>query len=991
MSGCQEPQQIDSSEVTQDLFEATQKLEKQLRNVLKTKGESDESVLALRKNIREHYKKILYKDQLFSVGNDIEQNLWKTVFYKQIEELRKMLKMYAPDPKTSQKQAKVNMEHYRRVQKLFRNFLRDASAFYESLLDGHLKISQIVRNGSEFRDEFQNGVEDRSRLYLALLTCHRCLIFLGDLERYYQHVNDTHSYSKAERFYRQALELLPENGNPHNQLAVVSTYTNNNLAAVHRYFRSLAVSGQPFTTALQNLRLIFDKNHAKVLKYKQKDLESGVTPNYDTYISDLRRVDTFIVKLYGILYTSTDLELFVPVEKAVVKKLDALFFRRMRQSVRRFSEVEKQRFSNFAMQVLTGCIFLVHNTCNPVEERVKAFQEARRTRTEGLDGMDESGELPGCEVNPNVGLRASMSPAQRMGHAYACILAFDFLWLVIRSVDKETLTLISVVAVFCDWLKLYPHIVNPETSLLSETELASRRNLWTSFVTLYHQLMSLKDVEAPVDPAPLLDEEAELGGFSFVREAYPQAKHDFSSVRRGLCAPLSRASADGKTKKPDRRSQQLLRCHKVINFVRYARDLGVLSLDVPPNPLDGWDVPDTPDSMGPSRDPRLGSPAFLARGDSSSKSDVVEWILTPSTPPIRNDTGSGKLSGQTVSGARNGKKGKSGKSKMPREETDSAEWNRGPCQPTRTLLTRAKLEAGADEANLRPTSNGEAKELQGDRFNINGRLGDGGSRGSIGPSPHLEANDDGKDFGNFYSEQKQPHFWLTPEDQLDSYTSAPDSWNPGSRLFEVPNEVASPDVGLGIGALKEEPPEGDEASPEGIIAGWSPFGNLTSFLGGSLFSAESSTDTSQNQDPSFTSFSSFSAFSTFSKQAQQNAVSQPLSRRQVVQQSPLQQFPQEVAFHMPAEEHPQSYFHPHMSPLPPHASPYLSAQSPLQAGPWEWPSPAPGSPSGEPYFGEMPHYPARFPPQPAPLGWQTIHQPSGPNTPQKQQWGWGVS
>ena len=61
-------------------------------------------------------------------------------------------------------------------------------------------------------------------------------------ERYYQLSGEgTRTWVKAERFYKQALQLLPDNGNPHNQLAVVATYTNNNLAAVHRYVRSYAL------------------------------------------------------------------------------------------------------------------------------------------------------------------------------------------------------------------------------------------------------------------------------------------------------------------------------------------------------------------------------------------------------------------------------------------------------------------------------------------------------------------------------------------------------------------------------------------------------------------------------------------------------------------------------------------------------------------------------------------------------------------------------
>ena len=108
-------------------------------------------------------------------------------------------------------------------------------------------------------------------MQLALLTCHRSLIFLGDLERYSQLIlgpapdqpssSDNSSWSKAERYYRWALALIAVNGNPHNQLAVVATYKQNNLLAVHRYFRSIAVK-QPFATAMQNLKLLFDKANA---------------------------------------------------------------------------------------------------------------------------------------------------------------------------------------------------------------------------------------------------------------------------------------------------------------------------------------------------------------------------------------------------------------------------------------------------------------------------------------------------------------------------------------------------------------------------------------------------------------------------------------------------------------------------------------------------------------------------------------------------------
>jgi hypothetical protein len=105
--------------------------------------------------------------------------------------------------------------------------------------------------------------------------------------------------AQAELYYKQSSMLLPDNGNPHNQLAVMSMYTHHNLAAIHRYWRSLAVRGQPFTLAFrvwclvasaflspasrrvcscaaQNLKLIFDKNRSKVPKAASNEVALNV-------------------------------------------------------------------------------------------------------------------------------------------------------------------------------------------------------------------------------------------------------------------------------------------------------------------------------------------------------------------------------------------------------------------------------------------------------------------------------------------------------------------------------------------------------------------------------------------------------------------------------------------------------------------------------------------------------------------------------------------
>lgn len=60
----------------------------------------------------------------------------------------------------------------------------------------------------------------------------------------------------------QALAVLPTSGNPHNQLAVLATYTDAECVSVYRYCRSLMIAS-PFQTAHENLTLLFEKNKQK--------------------------------------------------------------------------------------------------------------------------------------------------------------------------------------------------------------------------------------------------------------------------------------------------------------------------------------------------------------------------------------------------------------------------------------------------------------------------------------------------------------------------------------------------------------------------------------------------------------------------------------------------------------------------------------------------------------------------------------------------------
>lgn len=70
------------------------------------------------------------------------------------------------------------------------------------------------------------------------------------------------SYVKAAECYNQARLLLPDNGNPSNQLAVLAQYSSDPLSSIYHYYRALTVR-HPFSTARANLQITFAKALAR--------------------------------------------------------------------------------------------------------------------------------------------------------------------------------------------------------------------------------------------------------------------------------------------------------------------------------------------------------------------------------------------------------------------------------------------------------------------------------------------------------------------------------------------------------------------------------------------------------------------------------------------------------------------------------------------------------------------------------------------------------
>ena len=620
----------------------TRELERQLRVLQRTSGGTEKQIFALRKTIRHHYRQVIYLDLAFAAENEVEPALWKYVFYKQIEELRKLLRQvstaqhstaqhshalltrhcpphtaasplgplcvlqFAPSPTSSSSAmggarplvvgagVKEHSDRYARLSTFFRQFLRDSKKFYRSLLNYHLKVAKIHRVGGKFRDLLVKGrrrvvddeedvfddededdedeadVEDISSsgsggpsgnlsdhdsgeghdsnnsneeaaqhasssssfthgggatasssssfsassaqskaytaaelhtMHLALLTCHRSLIFLGDLERYSQLIlgpspdhpaaaadkdgKDARDlrWSKAERYYRWALTIMACNGNPHNQLAVVATYKQNNLLAVHRYFRSIAVQ-QPFSTAMQNLKLLFDKQLSLNVILHQQHAQHHPSVQlccewYELSMVSMKMVDTFVVHLLDVLYTGRNLDIGVCIIHGVVQRLEHFLLNSnaVMQAAAAAGGVSHAGSLNvYCLQLLLNAIFCVHQhvpstqiitsdgaSSHGAEEEKKEEKAAEGATLAPLLVAGSSSTSSDSAPRGALALPPSFFRDASCGS-----LSFLFLFDLLRAfmcsmnaVQAQSLHKLGVVAIWCDWLHLNPAFIDP--------------------------------------------------------------------------------------------------------------------------------------------------------------------------------------------------------------------------------------------------------------------------------------------------------------------------------------------------------------------------------------------------------------------------------------------------------------------------------------------------------------------------------------------------
>lgn len=176
---------------------------------------------------------VLLEDHAFAEEHEVESALWR-LHYKCIDEFRNRIRKTvqaaaaaATAPAIPMPGAKVTprKEPVFKVLSVFKSFLSESTGFYHDLI---LKIRTkhgLTSDYSSFSREEHGVAESEERVAEVKRveqSCHRCLIFLGDLARYKEQYGESdakaHDWSVAAGYYLQAAAFWPGGGNPHNQV-----------------------------------------------------------------------------------------------------------------------------------------------------------------------------------------------------------------------------------------------------------------------------------------------------------------------------------------------------------------------------------------------------------------------------------------------------------------------------------------------------------------------------------------------------------------------------------------------------------------------------------------------------------------------------------------------------------------------------------------------------------------------------------------------------
>ncbi|CAN9514209.1 unnamed protein product [Ophioblennius macclurei] len=252
--------------------------------------------ISLRNKLRELCVKLMFLHPV-DYGRKAEELLWRKVYYEVIQVI------------------KTNKKHIHSRSALecaYRTHLIAGVGFYQHLLlyiQSHYQLQlQDCMDWTHVTDPLIGRKKPVSaspkEMEWAQMACHRCLVYLGDLARYQNELAGVEAEHLAERFYHQALSVVPHGGMPFNQLGTLAGSKFCNVEATYYYLRCIQ-SDAPFEGAYGNLKRLFDKA-AKMYQQVKKQEMKKVSPSRQRS-RDIKRLLVSFMYLQSLLQPKNSL------------------------------------------------------------------------------------------------------------------------------------------------------------------------------------------------------------------------------------------------------------------------------------------------------------------------------------------------------------------------------------------------------------------------------------------------------------------------------------------------------------------------------------------------------------------------------------------------------------------------------------------------------------------------------------------------------------
>ncbi|KAF0031763.1 hypothetical protein F2P81_016318 [Scophthalmus maximus] len=261
-------------------------------------SEPEAKVLLIKRlyRLRELCVKLMFLHPV-DYGRKAEELLWRKVYYEVIQVI------------------KTNKKHIHSRSALecaYRTHLIAGVGFYQHLLlyiQSHYQLElQECIDWTHVTDPLIGRKKPVSatpkEMEWAQMACHRCLVYLGDLARYQNELAGVEAEQLAERFYHQALSVMPHVGMPFNQLGTLAGSKFYNVEATYYYLRCIQ-SEAPFEGAYGNLKRLFDKA-AKMFHQVKKQEMKKLSPSRQRS-KDIKRLLVSFMYLQSLLQPKNSL------------------------------------------------------------------------------------------------------------------------------------------------------------------------------------------------------------------------------------------------------------------------------------------------------------------------------------------------------------------------------------------------------------------------------------------------------------------------------------------------------------------------------------------------------------------------------------------------------------------------------------------------------------------------------------------------------------